>query len=292
MRNLIPVVLLLFNVLRLSAQPYLDVAAVRYQYSPDAGIFRRSLQPDHLTYGNVGLNLPHVFKDSSVVVFSPLLERWDISSSALPKEPFIAKGITLQLAVIKTLPQHWSAAVVFLPRWNGETFSFKNAWLPAGVVLISHKVSDAFTYRLGVYVHHELYGTGVIPLGGLDWKVNNTLRLFGILPGSIVIEKKAAPAFYYGASFRGITASYLYHENGGGTPVRTDRFLRIDENEVQAFADYYLTKNIVLNAEVGHSVLRRFRTGIVNTHRQYELKEKFNDDVLFRVSVLYRVRFE
>lgn len=288
MRNRSLFVFILLGALRLSAQPYLDVAAIRYQYSPDAGVFRRGFQPNHFTYGNVGLNVPHVFKDSSVFVFSPLLEKWDIQSEALPRQPLVAKGITLQLALIKTLPQHWSATFVFLPRWNGETFSFKNAWLPAGALLASHKVSDVFTYRLGVYVHRELYGTGVIPLGGLDWKVNSRTRIFGILPGSLVIEKKATRAFYYGASFRGITASYAY-------PKASDsihKFLRIDENQVQAFVDYYLTKNMVLNAEAGHSVFRRFRTGTVNTHRHYERKEKFNDDVLFRISVVYRVRFD
>jgi hypothetical protein len=49
---------------------------------------------------------------------------------------------------------------------------------------------------------------------------------------------------------------------------------------------------VVLNAEAGHSLFRRFRTGSTTNHHKYEVKEKFRDDVLFRVSMLYRVRFD
>jgi hypothetical protein len=60
---------------------------------------------------------------------------------------------------------------------------------------------------------------------------------------------------------------------------------------VQAFADWYLTKNVVLNAEAGHSLSGVTHRQYTN-HHKYEVKEKFRDDVLFRVSMLYRVRFD
>lgn len=271
------------------AQPYIDVAAVRYQYSPDAGAFRRNQAPNHFSYGNVGVNVPIVFKDSSILLFSPLMEKWEITSPAMmPKEPMVLKGMLGQVAFQKTLPNRWTATFGFLPRWNGEDFSFNNSWLPAGVVLVGHKISSTLSLRVGGYLHKELYGTGFIPLGGIDWTINNSTKLFGLLPGSLTLEKKATSRFYYGAAFRALTASYHF----ALSPLPEKLFVRIDENQLNAFADVYVTKNIVLNAEAGHSILRRFRYGVVNTDKQYGFKQKFNDDLLFRIAVFYRVRLD
>ncbi|HUQ97531.1 MAG TPA: DUF6268 family outer membrane beta-barrel protein, partial [Chitinophagaceae bacterium] len=249
------------------------------------GLLRRNQQANHFTYSNAVVNLPLVLKDSSVLVFGPGIEKWDIKSAALQSVPSVLKGLSVQLAFIKPLAHNWTATFLFLPRWNGsETYSFKNKLLPAGAVLASRKLSADFTYKFGVYYHNEYYGNIFIPLFGLDWKINPTLSLFGILPGSLTLEKKVTPAFYYGAAFRALTASYEYADS--------KNFIRIDENQLQAFADVYLAKHVVLNAEVGHSVLRRFRTGNIHGSPKYELTDKFQDNMLLRVGLAYRVRFD
>ena len=45
--------------MHVQAQPYIDVASVKYQYSPDAGVVRRGMQPNHFTY-YIGLLLYEV----------------------------------------------------------------------------------------------------------------------------------------------------------------------------------------------------------------------------------------
>lgn len=277
--------ILLCTAQQLWAQPYLDVATIKYQYSPDAGGFRRGLKPNHFTYGTAGVNLPVVFKDSSVLVFSPLVEKWEIRSKALPGLPATFNGLAFSIAFIKPLNTIWTATFLAASRWNGsETYSFKYKLLPAGAILFSRKKTEAFTYKFGLYYHQQFYGNIFVPLFGFDWKINPALQLFGILPGSLTLEKKVSRAFYYGAAFRALTVSYEYDDS--------KKFIRIDENQVQAFADFYLSKNLVLNAECGHSVLRRFRTGVINDNRKYATRDKFNDNLLLRLAVAYRVRFD
>ena len=270
---------------QLCAQPYVDLAAVKYQYSPDAGIFRRNYHPNHFTYGAVGLNIPIVFKDSSVLLLAPSAEQWQIRSEALPDIPPVFKGLALPLTFVKPLNTIWTATVVFVPRWNGAaTFHFNNNMQAGGAVLLTYKKRADLKYKFGLYYNREFFGNFFIPLIGIDWKINNRLQLFGVLPGNVVLERKVSRHFYYGATFRAITTSYRYGD--------LKNFLRIDDNQLQAFADWYLTKTIVLNAEAGHSVLRRFRTGITNGDPKYEVDDKFNDNVLLRVALLYRMRFQ
>jgi hypothetical protein len=278
-------IVLLVLTQQLYAQPYLDVAALRYQYSPDAGGFRRSYQPNHFTYSTVAVNIPLVFKDSAVLLLGASADQWQVRSPALAALPSTLNGMALPLTYVKPLHQKWIATAVLVLRWNGsETFRFKDNNQAGGAVLLTYKKHPDLKYKFGLYYNREFFGNFFVPLAGIDWKINNRLQLFGVLPGNLVLERKVSHRFYYGASFRAVTTSYSYGD--------LKRFLRIDDNQVQAFADWYLTKNVVLNAEVGHSLFRRFRTGSTTNHHKYELKEKFRDDVLFRVSMLYRVRFD
>jgi hypothetical protein len=266
------------------AQPYLDVAALRYHFSPDAGVFRRSYTPNHYTYATVGLNIPIVFKDSSILLPSPSIDQWDITTSLISDVP-VLKGIALPLTYVKPFSKTWTGTFLFIPRWNGsEQFGFNDRLQLGGAVLLTYKKHADLKYKFGLYYNREFFGNFFVPLAGIDWKINNRLKLFGVLPGNLVLERKVSTRFYYGASFRSITTSYRYGD--------LKKFIRIDDNQLQAFADLYLSKNIVLSGEAGHSVFRRFRTGLPDGDPKYMVTEKFNDNLLFRLSLLYRVRFD
>ena len=276
--------LLVMYAPQLRAQPYLDVAAFRYQYSPDAGAYRRGYTPNHFSFGTAGLNIPIVFKDSSILLLGPSIEQWDITTPLTPDVP-VLKGIALPLTAVKPFSKTWTGTFIFIPRWNGsEHFGFKERLQTGGAVLLTYKKRTNLKYKFGLYYNREFFGNFFVPLAGIEWKINNRLQLFGVLPGSLVLERKVSKHFYYGASFRSITTSFRYGD--------LKKFMRIDDNQLQAFADLYLSKNIVLNAEAGHSVFRRFRTGLPHGDPKYLVTEKFNDNVLLRVSLLYRVRFD
>lgn len=224
----------LLCALQLSAQPYVDLASVRYQYSPDAGGFRRGFNANRFTYGTATVNIPLVFKDSSVLLFGPSAEQWKIWSKALPELPTF-KGMALPLTFVKPLTGTWTATAVFVTRWNGsKTFPFTNDFQAGGALLLTFKKSPTLKYKFGLYYNREFFGNFFVPLGGIDWKINNRLQLFGVLPGSLILERKVTPHFYYGASFRSITTSYRYGD--------LKNFVRIDDNQLQAFADAYLTQ--------------------------------------------------
>lgn len=271
------------------AQPYLDVGGVRYQTNPAGGLVRQGFAPNNYTYASAGLNLPFVFKDSSLLLWSPGIESWQVRSRALPHVPPDLRGLALPLAYVKPFNLRWTATFIAIPRWNGAgKFGFNDRFQLGGAALLAKKQNEKVTYKFGVYYNGEAFGAFVMPLLGVDWWPSPAWRVFGVLPGNAVVEKKVSRTFYYGVSFRATTTSYRY-----SSPLPATRsFLRIDDNTVQAFADLYLTKNIVLNAEGGHSLFRRFRVGYEGAAEKYQIKEKFNDGPLFRLSLLYRVRFD
>jgi hypothetical protein len=91
-------------------------------------------------------------------------------------------------------------------------------------------------------------------------------------------ENKLCKNFYWGAKFRSFTNSYA--DTGRS-------YLRIDENQLGLFADYYIAKNIVLNAEAGHSLFRKIRTGVKNEART---DWQANDNIYVKLGIAYRIR--
>jgi hypothetical protein len=270
-----------------NAQPYLDLASIRFHRSSEAGLVRQGFNGNSFEYSQAQVQLPLVLRDSSIILLNPLAEQWSISSAALAPAPQWLRGLTLVSGYIKPWNNNWTTTTLLVARWNGaHHFGFDNRFQLGTVLLATRTLNPRLKYKFGLYYNHEFFGNFFIPLAGIEWTINQRLQLFGILPGSLVLERKASPRFYYGASFRAITTSFRYRS------VAADHFVRIDDNQVQAFADLYLQPKLVLTAEAGHSLFRRFRLGETDGAAKYFFKEKFNDGVHFRVSLAYRLRFD
>lgn len=285
MKKLLYTIILFSIATGVHCQPYLDIVGIKYTNSPAAGVWRSNNTENHFQYFNASLNLPVVFKrDSTLLVFSPNTERWDIQTDTASSLPAHFYSLILPLSLVKPLSAKWAITVTAIPRWNGEATSiFKNGFQMGGAVIAAYKKNSRITWKLGLYYNSEQSGPFFMPLAGIDWHINSNNNLFGVLPGSLVFEHKTSSHLYIGAMFKAITNTYLTGQQ--------NRYLRIDDNQVSFFADYYISKKVVLTMESGHSVFRAFRLGIKDAPQKYYYQEKMNDDLLFKISLNYRIRF-
>ncbi len=259
-------------------QPYLDVVNGKYSNSPSAGMLNQDKNDVKLQYSGVHTNIPVQFRNKKdALIFSPYYEKWWVQVTTGNVQGY--SGIGLPVSFIKTLPSSkWGFLLNGILRMNDSTISKKNNVQAGGALVVTYKNRETLTWKLGLYMNNELFGLFVIPLAGIDWRINATNNLFGILPGNLTYEHKVNRHFYYGACFRAITNSY---GKAGG-------YWRIDENQLGFYADAYLTNHLVLNAEAGHSLIRKMRNGVKNT---VKTDLRVNDGVYFRLSLAYRVRF-
>lgn len=270
------------------AQPYLDLASVRYSHGFDEGLVRRSQQPNSFHYANAQVQLPLQFKDSSLLLVNPILERWWINLPVAPSLPERLEGKALFTAFIKPWTSRFTTTFALIPRWNGDRVKGSDMFQLGGLFLATWAPKPGLKYKAGLYYNREFFGHFVVPVLGIEYRIKPGLQLFGNLPGSLTLEKKVNSRFYYGASFRAITNSYRYR-TAAGAPLR---FVRIDENQLQGFADLYLSKQVVLTTELGHSFFRRFRLGQEGGQLKYDVQEQFNDGVVARLALAYRLRFD
>jgi hypothetical protein len=260
-------------------QPYIDVANGQYVHSPDRGLTNQKSHTTRLNQSSISSTLPFQFKNGQdAIIISPSFEKWsgDINPSDNPFEN--QYGVAVVASFLKTLSNpDWSILPTVIIKRNGYTIAKKDNWQVGTAILVQFKANENLRYKIGVYANKEFFGVFIMPLLGIDWELSKKTNLFGILPGSLTLEHKLKKRLYTGASFRAITASYRLDTG----------YTRINENRLGAFLDYYVSKKLVLNAEAGHSILRKLKSGVKG---KFQADWNASDNAYFKIGVAYRVR--
>jgi hypothetical protein len=279
MRSLL-ILFLLSAVFTAEAQPYLDLGQLSFHTSPGG-------EPDRFQHLRAQVNIPKIFKDSSVLVINPIWEeRWIQMNKTDPN--IHLRGAITWFTFTKHFNKHWELLTAFIPRWNGEpSVQFKDGFQAGFAVAAIYKPRPGLSYRLGFYYNREFFGNFFVPVWGIDWKINKRQRLFGMLPGFFTYENRISKHLAWGGNFRTFTNSY---KTAPQTPNGSNGFIRIDDNQVGAYLDYYCTPRIVVNLEAGYSLFRKTRSG-TNSKADMVYMSKDNAPYL-RAVIQYRLRFD
>ncbi len=264
-------------VVHTKAQPYVDLLNTRYTSS----LFNNKTATS-FTHLYVGADLPFKLKNNKLIVLSPFYDQWNIDSvNNKNYQPGVSSMAMAMSAIVPLDKNYWTLTATAIPRFNSEALNLHTGFQMGGVLLATYKKSASLKYKVGVYVNSEFFGLFIIPLAGIDWRINNKNYLFGVLPGRLTYEHQLSNAFYTGATFRAITASYRLN-NGS--------YLRIDDNQISAYLDWYAAKHVVFSGEMGYGVFRKLRTGFV--HKEYNAVYNWDDGIFFRLCAAYRIRLK
>jgi hypothetical protein len=263
------------------AQPYLDLAQASYHTSSGS-------DPKEFEHFRAQANLPVIFKDSSIFLFNPIWEqRWLKIKESDTRSQY--RGLVAWFTYTKRLGKKWESMLAIIPRFNGESeVQFKEGYQTGGAFLFTYKKRPGLAYKFGLYYNNEFFGNFFMPLLGIDWKINDRQRLFGVFPGYVTDENRISKKIYWGGNFRTFTNSYkLYNPPGS---LQTLDYIRIDDNQLGAYLDFYLTPKIVFNVESGYSIMRKLSKGVTKSDEKYTVSE--HDGIYLRATLQYRMRFE
>lgn len=259
------------------AQPFVDPFHIRYTY----GLKKSASNGTPFNHLFIGPDLPLKLKNNGLFVISPVYEKWDIDSAS--QQNYLPQVSSIALALSSVIPldkNHWLLTVSAIPRINSEQLKTDKSFQFGGVLLATYKKKETLKYKFGVYVNREFFGIFVMPLGGIDWRIDSNNNLFGVLPGRLTFEHKLNAHFYTGATFRAITSSYRL-SNGN--------FLRIEDNQLSSFLDCYITKHVVFTGEAGYGIMRELRAGKA-FNKNYLRDYKWGDGFFMKLSASYRIR--
>lgn len=260
----------------LVAQPYVDPLQVRWTYA-----FRNSsaAATPH-THLWAGSDLPIKLKDRTYQLFSPFYECWNIDSASHDKVVPFVQSIAFPLGIIfPTKNPGWTINLLPVVRWNGEKLFQEKSFQFGGAAFATRTIKPGKSLRFGLYMNSEFFGLFVMPLFGADWKLDEKNYIFGLLPGRLTWEHKWNSRLYGGATFRAITNSYL---------LQSGEYLRIDDNQLSLYLDFYPAKGFVVTLEPGYGIMRKLRTGMEN--RDYLTNRNWGDGLFVKLSTSYRIR--
>jgi hypothetical protein len=273
--------MIIMPVCKIFAQPYIDIANVRLIKSPDMGTGPKTKNATVVDYFNISTTLPLFLKNKKdAIVLNPFFEKWSTTVANVNTVNQYHYSIALPVSLLKSIPNSsWTLLTTGIIRMNDVDINKNGKWQFGGALLAAnYRKEKNLTYKIGLYVNAEFFGLFIIPLLGIDWRINEKTNLFGVLPASLTLERKLNNHFYSGATFRTFTNSY--HDSA-------QTYFRIDENQLGLFVDYYINKHIVLNLEAGHSLFRKIRSGVKH-------EESFNwnasDNFYFKMMLAFRIR--
>src|SRR4051812_1430624 len=166
-RSSLPVLACLFTLFS-NAQPYVDPLNIRY-----TGTLFNNKNPTTFSHLYVGPDIPFKLKNNKLLVISPFYEKWDFDSTSNKYFLPVVNNIALAVSTIIPLAKNrWLLTVTAIPRLNSESLNLQNSFQMGGVLLATYNKYNNLKYKLGVYVNGEFFGLFVIPLIGIDWKID------------------------------------------------------------------------------------------------------------------------
>lgn len=228
------------------AQPYTDIVNFNYQHF--ASDFKENTAVKNLTDDyNFNLFFPKEFKNGNVFLlrFNSEIIKSSIENNSSSLSSF-ALPVGFQLV---SKDKKWKTIALIIPKIASDFENkFSSTDFQIGTYLLeNYSIKENIKLKAGLYYNKECFGNFFVPLIGLDWKVNNRLNFFGVLPTNYKIEYNVIKnKFYLGLNFKSVTRSFNISSQ--------NKYVRFDEMLIKAFAEYSVYKNIIISSEVGYSL--------------------------------------
>lgn len=250
------------------SQSYTDLFSTGIQYSP-SNSFKLSNTKINIVDQNYSAKVPIKVNATDYTLVGFSLNHLNFIGELFPGgDAFTA--MTLQLGYIANFDRYNLTAVA-LPKISSDfTDITHRSFQMGGLVVFSVKYSDNFKLKYGCYYNQEFFGPLIVPIIGLDWKVNEKLRIFGNLPITATAEYKIGKRLSTGLFFNANTASYLYDKQ--------KQYIQKSTQELSAFGDLYVTKNVVFQTKLGYTIGRKYKLYHLNDKIDAKLITSIGDN--------------
>ncbi len=274
------------------SQPFADIMSFSYQTF--SGTYEDSSKWKNKT-DNYFLNffLPKEFKNGHTLLIR--LNSELINSTISPDSSYSSRLASVSMPFgfqLATKNKKWKTVLLAVPKIASD---FKDAvdeydMQIGGIFLQNYIHSEKLKIKAGLYYNREAFGNFFVPLLGIDWKVNDRINLYGIIPTSYKMEFNIVKEkLYAGINFKSLTRSFRLSKTMGYD------YVRYDEMQLKVFVDCFVYKKFLLFGEVGYTIGKSPWQYTYNTKEETYRNPVYNpvnNYLLFNVGIAYRVRLD
>lgn len=261
----------------LFSQSYFEPLQVRHTNAFKNNQYETSL----FKISEISSELPIKLKNNNYFLISPFYSNTQINLEDTNHQFPTTQSLRLPMGLITPIGNSkWSLTLLTMLSWNGEKLFTDDSFQFGTILFTTFSKKANKKIRFGVYANKEFFGWFVIPLAGLNWQINDSNYVFGLLPGRLTFEHKWNTKFYGGFTFRAPMNSYR---------ITNQQYVTLYDNQLSLFLDYYLSKPICITIEPGWSLFRKIRTS--TTENGNTINETSRVDGSFiKLSAAYRFK--
>jgi hypothetical protein len=183
----------------------------------------------------------------------------------MPKDivnPINVHGIILRTGLVQKFSEGRALQIFFSPRLMSDFHNIDGTHFQyGGMVLYEKLFSDKLKMGFGAMYNQEFFGPYLVPLINLNWHINDSWSITGLIPVYAKIKYKISDRLNVGLSHFGLTTTYRL----GEVDYEGDYLERKSIDET-LFARYRLAGNIYIEGRLGYAIGR--------SYAQYEADQK------------------
>ena len=290
-RKIIVAFSLLLISLKGISQPYVDIISANAQLLQSN--YKDALKSKNTSnnyYANLTLPIKIDSQNYVIVRFSGE----DLQSSI--KNSFYNQTNNLYAGVLPIGLQHqtknkkWTVLGLIMPKLSSDfkdKISSYDMQL-GGYGLVTYNHSNKLKIKLGLYYNREYFGDFFMPLGGIEWKVNERFQMYGVLPTFYRFEFTAVKKkLYTGFEFRSYTRSYRLDA------AENHNYVKNKEIKAKIYIDFYIKQKLILFADFGRTIgysPQEYLYGTKILANANPLYTSIQDAFLLNVGLAFRIR--
>ncbi|HWY10013.1 MAG TPA: DUF6268 family outer membrane beta-barrel protein [Bacteroidia bacterium] len=237
------------------AQPNIDLISINSQHF--VSTYADSSKNKMYTQDNfLSIFLPIKFGKGHVFMIRLNAEQLTVNRDASSKLNYSLYSLSMPIGLqLQSKNEKWKFLGTIIPKLNSDFADNLNYDMQiGGIGLVTRVFNPKLQVRLGAYYNSEYWGPFILPLVGVDWKVNDKFRMYGTLPSNYRFEFKLGKKMYTGLGFRSFQRSFRLQAK------YDDDFVRIRESQLKVFFEGFVVGKILIGIDLyrtlGYNLIR------------------------------------
>lgn len=253
--------ILFLSVTGAYAQNYMNVLNGRFFYLPSPKLKNDSTDISFREY-RIESSIPIQLKNGSSIGIKPQYKTFTLSGKSDSLRDLTLYSFKLPLfGFIKLKDSKWSFYVEISPKLNSDLKNITIRHFQIGsTVLAYYEKKKDYYWQFGIFYNEDTYGPFIMPLVGVDWKIDERNYLAVLLPAYMIYERKLSKKFYTGFEMELTGETYRL----GNTAYKDSYISQFGENkltfltEPRLFLDYYIAPHLVLYVKPGMRLFQKY----------------------------------
>ena len=283
------------------SQDYFDIAKFTYTNTPPNNF---STSNGQTTVEEIGLelNFPIPINNKTILLTGLFSNRTRVKLDAKMSHTNLYV-VGLNIGVNTIFNEQWSATFMNYSKLASDKITFSKKNLQAALLtLVTNKKRDDLKYNYGFYANTEKFGLLVVPIFGVYYvSPNKKFEVNLNLPIMADLNYKLRNNIWLGMKFDGLGTTYHINESIYSS---SGAYVSKISNEIFGYLMFQLNNSLNINTKVGYAVRRNYEVYDANDKVKLtlgpfyfgddrtRLNEGFENGVIFKVELLYRLHFD